>query len=81
MIKEGTEFIDQLKDNLHHYYDENQRLNEEKDYFQKGFISMHDRIDKAIEYIGQRDKWYKNEEYKLLKTSVLLEILKGEDDE
>ena len=81
MIKEGTEFIDQLKDNLHHYYDENKRLNEEKDYFQKGFISMHDRIDKAIEYIGQRDKWYKNEEYKLLKTSVLLEILKGEDDE
>ena len=39
------------------------------------------RINKAIEYIEQKNKWYKNEEYKLLKTSELLKILKGEDNE
>lgn len=36
------------------------------------------KIEQAIEYIEQKEKWYKNEEYKLLKTSDLLNILEGE---
>lgn len=55
-----------LKDKCHDYFNENKKLKE--------------RIDKAIEYIKQRDKWYKNEEYKLLKTSDLLDILEGKDE-
>ena len=37
------------------------------------------RINKAIEYIEKRDKWFKNEEYKLIKEKELLDILKGVD--
>ena len=36
---------------------------------------------KAIEYIEKQDKWFKNEEYKLIKEKDLLDILKGEENE
>lgn len=35
-------------------------------------------IGKALEYIEKQDKWFKNEEYKLIKEKELLDILKGE---
>ena len=44
-------------------------------------VDLEERINKAIEYIERQDKWYKNEEYKLLKEKDLLNILQGVDKE
>ena len=79
-----------------HYIDkkdlEIERLNKEIEYLKEGkpifksiglqdYENIQRRINKAIKYIEQKDKWYKNEEYKLLKTSDLLNILEGKDSE
>ena len=60
---------------------ETERLKEEKDYFQKGFISMHDRINKAIEYISKEFLCYDNESDEYIQGLKTIEILKGDKDE
>ena len=61
-IKEGTEFLDQLKDSVHDLYDEKKELQQ--------------RIDKAIEYIDFiRNSMCISEDYVL---TNILEILRGE---
>lgn len=51
------------------------RLEENNDYYHKGFIELHDRIDEVINYLDRddldiRDEWLKD---------IIIEMLKGED--
>ena len=53
------------------------RLEENNDYYHKGYIELHDRIEEAINYLERddldiRDEWLKD---------IIIEILKGEDKE
>ena len=48
-IEEGTEFLDQLKDNVHDLYDENKELKKEIE-----------RLNKIIKQLDIKNLWYKN---------------------
>ena len=90
-IKEGTEFLDQLKDSVHDLYDENkelkkeiERLKEMKLHTEKYASEMEDKYIleknknvKAIEHIN-KTKWLN---YNKCAIKKLLEILKEVDKE
>ena len=82
MIKEGTEFLDQLKDKVHEQQWEIERLKQfSKNTYetsQELLAEKQARIDKAIELLNN---WYvKEQPGKLYMKDMLLEILKGDRD-
>ena len=91
-IQYGTEFLDQLKDSVHDLYEDNKELRELLEYKNdkikrlkekiKGYEQERERVlniieernHKAIEYIEKHIVATETE-------NILLEILKGEDNE
>ena len=86
---------DALKDTIHHLAEENKQLKaksevleennklliQQKAQMYKDLDIAYERIDKAIEYIKKEKDWYKNTDYKLLKTNMLLQILGDKENE
>lgn len=60
-----------------------ERLKESEEYHRKGFAELHKRIDETIKYIEEHTYIAGDEQYFVMNSEpiVLLEILKGEDDD
>ena len=79
-INKANKLTDKIKSSVFDYNrlirgmsTELDRLEESNDYYHKGYIEFHDRIEEAIEYL-------ENHKYYILPTD-LLDILKGVDKE
>jgi cell division septum initiation protein DivIVA len=82
-MKDGTEFLDELKDRVHELYDENHKLKEEINRLNNRLKTSNDTcnylrntIDKAIEYMDRRDLEWGSDEH-----NKMMDILKGSDKE
>ena len=82
-MKDGTEFLDELKDRVHELYDENHKLKEEVERLNNRLKTSNDTcnylrntIDKAIEYMDRRDLEWGSDEH-----NKMMDILKGSEKE
>ena len=78
IIKEGTEFLDQLKDKVHEQQREIERLTAESTEWESKYYEEVKKNSKAIEYLEKKSKeleWWDTD------FMMTISILKGDSNE
>ena len=78
-IKEGTEFLDQLKDKVHDLYDENKELKQEIERLNNVINITKNNIEITMQIIKEQPTG--NDEWLIERLNGINKILKGVDKE